>query len=296
MFLGRHCTVGARKAGVILTFLLMSSLVVCAQSTVVFEEDFENGLGGFVIDNSYGSGNGLWHLSTSCKVSLPGHTQGTALYYGQDDSCDYNFKIANEAVTNRGVVESPPIDLTHYGSGTIELSFNYYLQVEWNNCRWSGEVDLATVEISSDGMPYVKIAKNIDFVDPEVDCWEADLVYLNPQTTNWTLYTIDLSDYAGSIIRLRFGFNTVSNWYNGFNGFFVDDIKVSVPPCEYKIGGEETSDPNFDFNNDCVVDLLDFAVVANYAPIEDLAVIAEYWLLNCHLTPNDPGCVPEQPI
>jgi hypothetical protein len=274
LFLKRYCPVGARKAGIILTLLLVSSLGVCAQSTVVFQEDFENGLGGFVIDNAYGIGYGLWHLSNSCKVSLPGHTQGAALRYGQDDFCDYDIGRAN-----RGVVESPSIDLTRYASGPIELRFKYYLEVEWNNCRWSGEADLATVEISSDGMSYVKIAKNIDFADPEVDCWEAGLVYLAPQTTNWTLYTIDLSDYAGSSIRLRFGFNTADNSQNRYDGFFVDDIIIYGPACNYTIAG--------DTNHDCVVNMVDFATMV------DLVAMAENWLLNCHLTPSDPGCVPE---
>ena len=111
---------GAWKAEVVLAFLLMSPLGLCAES-IIFQEHFENGLGGFTIDNTYGVGYGLWHLSTSCEVS----DADNALYYGRDDACDYNFKIANEGVTNQGVVESPPIDLTRHADGPIKLRFKY---------------------------------------------------------------------------------------------------------------------------------------------------------------------------
>ena len=258
---------GARKAGIILTFLLVSSLVVCAQSTVVFEEDFENDLGGFVIDNSYGIGYGLWHLSDSCKVSLLGHTQGAALYYGQDSSCSYDIGRAN-----RGVVESPPIDLTHYATGPIELRFKYYLEVEPASCGFYLDLnlDLATVAISADEMPFTTVARN---------CWAVGLIEFLSTPAGWTECVIDLSDYAGSIIQLRFGFNTVDFRNNDFNGFYVDDVILYGPACEYTIAG--------DTNHDCVVNMADWPTMV------DLAAMAENWLLNCYLTPGDPGCVPK---
>jgi len=258
--LTKRCGYGARKAGIILAFLLVSSLVVCAQN-FVFQEDFENGLGGFIIDNSYKIGHGLWHLSTSCEVN-----SGTALYYGQDNTCNYDIGIAN-----RGVVESPPIDL-RYVAGSIELRFKYYLEVEHAFCDFysSGDLDLATVEISADEGYYVTLARN---------CWAPGLIDLGA-TASWTLsQPINLSDYAGSIIQLRFGFNTVDYKNNGFKGFFVDDIIIYGPACEYTIAG--------DTNHDCVVNMADWPTMV------DLAAMAENWLLNCYLTPGDPGCVPK---
>ncbi|MEN8126616.1 MAG: hypothetical protein ABFR90_02305 [Planctomycetota bacterium] len=257
-----------------MAFLSMSPLFVCAQSTVLFQEDFESGPGDFIIDNDYGIGSGLWHVSTSCKVPLAGHTQGGALYYGQDDFCDYDIGIAN-----RGVVDSPPIDLTSYDSGPIELRFKYYLEVELVNCRslwdpdYGVDTDLATVEISADGGYFTKIARN---------CWASGLIEFFSTPDGWTELMIDLSDYAGSVIQLRFGFNTVSNSQNYYDGFYVDDVIVYGPPCSYAIAG--------DINHDCVVDMADWVVMAD---MEQLAAMVENWLLNCRLTPSDPGCVPE---
>ena len=136
-------------------------------------------------------------------------------------------------------------------------------------------MDLATVEISADGSPYNRIAKNLDLSDPQNICWGEDgLAYLDPRTTEWTECIIGLSDYAGSTIQLRFGFNTVSNSRNYYEGFFVDDIIIYGPPCEFEIDG--------DTNGDCVVDMLDLAAVG-----ENWLAIVGNWLLNCHLTPED---------
>ncbi len=260
-------TDAARKAGgIFLAFLWMLASAVCAQGIVVFQENFEDGLGDFVIDNTYGTGYGLWHLSNLCKAGLPGHTQGAALYYGQDNSCDYNIGRANQ-----GVVESPAIDLTRFASGPIELHFKYYLETELVNCdRWSGNVDIATVEVSADGEHYTAVAQN---------CWASGVVVLASRATEWLECTVDLSGYAGSMIRLRFGFDTVDMAQNYYDGFWIDDIVVYAPPCEYVIAG--------DANHDCVVDIADFAALV------DIAAIAENWLLNCYQTPDDPACLPE---
>ncbi len=254
LFPKQYCAVNVWKAGAALAFLLMFSFAACAQGPVIFEEDFENDLGGFVIDNS---GGGLWHLSASCQVPEPGHTQGAALYYGQDSGCDYN----NDNETNQGVVKSPQIDLTSYASGEILLSFKYFLETE----TYSSERDIASVEISKNSGPYVIIAHKYS---------RPNSVPLINGTAAWTECIVVLSDYAGSTVRLRFGFETVDQYHNEpYDGFFVDDIIIYGPPCNYTIAG--------DANKDCVVNLV------------DLAAMAENWLLNCYLTPGDPGCVPK---
>lgn len=42
----------------------------------------------------------------------------------------------------------------------------------------------------------------------------------------WTLIESDLSAFAGKNIRLRFHFNTVDTYYNGFRGWIIDDIRI----------------------------------------------------------------------
>jgi hypothetical protein len=53
----------------------------------------------------------------------------------------------------------------------------------------------------------------------------------------------------------------------------------------------------WDLNNDCRVELRDFAELADDWPISydvnDLAEMAEDWLIDCDVTPGDPACVPK---
>ncbi len=46
--------------------------------------DFESGLQGCVTNNSYGNGQGLWHLSTG-RGANAGHSPVTSLYYGHNE-------------------------------------------------------------------------------------------------------------------------------------------------------------------------------------------------------------------
>ncbi len=43
----------------------------------------------------------------------------------------------------------------------------------------------------------------------------------------WVQQYVDLSPYAGNIIRVRFMFNTGDQLYNGYRGWVIDDISVS---------------------------------------------------------------------
>lgn len=180
---------------------------------VIYEADFESGLGDWSIDNDYGNGGGLWHLTTVCSSALSGHTVPTSLYYGQDVSCNYDAGV----VTTEGVVTSGVISLAEVRA-PIELSFHYYLETE----VFAG-YDIATVEISQDGGAFTEVAANGGggLSDPS-DGWEAK--------------TIDLSALEGSDIRIRFGFNTVDTAFNAYPGFYVDDVNimgvVGEPNCE----------------------------------------------------------------
>jgi hypothetical protein len=44
--------------------------------------------------------------------------------------------------------------------------------------------------------------------------------------TAWHESAIDLSPYAGSTIRVRFHFDTLDARYNGFRGWYVDDVRI----------------------------------------------------------------------
>ncbi len=222
----------------------------------VYHEDFESGLGGFTIDNASWAGNGLWHLSTACQSSEPGHSAVATLAYADDASCTYL-----EDVRSQGTAVSPVIDLSAYQNGTAQLVLNYFLETE----VWPGQADIATVEISQDGGPFNTIAVN----DPG-----AAPVTLTDGDGVWLELTADLSDYAGSSIQLQFGFDTVDASLNIDPGFYVDDITVLA--CPFRLAG--------DINGDCRVDLL------------DVAALSQSWLVDCTQNPLNPGCIPANPM
>jgi hypothetical protein len=42
----------------------------------------------------------------------------------------------------------------------------------------------------------------------------------------WVNYAFDLSDYSGTVVRIRFHFNSADGAYNGFRGWLVDRVRV----------------------------------------------------------------------
>ena len=182
--------------------------IMVANISVIFSQDFESGLGGFVIDNDFGNGNGLWHLATGCNSALSGHSTPTVLYYGRDDTCNYD-----NATENQGVVTSPPISLAGY-SGMIEMTVNYFLETEGQPVTY----DKAGIEVSENGGPFVSVAHNDGTSGP---------VLLTDPVSIWTEAVIDLTAFTGSSIQIRFSFNTVDNIFNSYAGFYIDDVEIT---------------------------------------------------------------------
>jgi len=234
------------------------------QKPVDFYEDFEDELVTFVIDNSFGTGGGLWHITSTCQSADPAeHSEPNSLYYGIDNRCDYHSRNTEGAAT------SAPINLLN-SRAPILLKFNYYLQTEGDS-----SYDIAEVQISRDEGAFVTIASN------------SDDTLLDP-SSGWLEKQIDISDYCGSMIKLRFSFRTVDKLNNKEPGFYFDDVAVI---------GTYTGD----FEPDGDVDFYDFARLASAwlsdpespkwdvitdisNPVDgiinenDLAVFAENWL------------------
>ncbi len=174
----------------------------------LLQADFENDTNGFVIDNSYGAGGGLWHRSTG-RGGDAGHSSSHSFYYGQGEGPNGGGNF--DAGHTQGAVVSPPISLAGI-VGPIFLSFNYLLQTEH-----SGAYDQARVEVSSNGGPYELVASNDGL---------GGVALQDPTGGLWVSASVDLSSYAGSQIQIRFQFNTVDGEYNAFEGWYLDDVSV----------------------------------------------------------------------
>jgi hypothetical protein len=158
-----------------------------------FTANFEAGTEGF-------TATGLWHRSNDCSA------RSTDFYYGQDGICTFDT-----GVTNSGTLTSPPISLAGLGA-SLTLSFSYLLTTE----AYGSGYDRATVEISTNG--------------------GASWTVLNQDAPNggtlvvdgaWHAAFISLASYAGSTVLIRFTFNTVDATNNNYEGFRVDDVRLS---------------------------------------------------------------------
>jgi hypothetical protein len=187
----------------------------------LFFTDFEAGLGGFVIDNDFGLGGGLWHLSTACSAAEPGHSLPTTLYYGQDATCNYETGIPNEGVATSPSILVPDAD-------TTVLDFQYFLNSE--------AFDRVSVEVSVAGGPFVVVASTFGEGEP-----------LSTFSGVWQKLVIDISSLlpsSGSAsIQVRFHFDTVDAIGNIFQGFHVDDVGVFADTSD----GGDTTPPTFTF-------------------------------------------------
>ncbi len=163
------------------------------QGTAIFSENFENGQSMWSLSGTDGGGgNTLWHLSSKRSLSA---TQ--SFYYGSETTSNYDT-----GYENNGSLISSPIFLTNATSST--LIFNHYLTTE-NYAPY----DEASVQVSQNGG----------------STWTT--VYKSYSTNaKWEKVTIDLSDYDGETVLIRFYFDTLDDYYNTFEGWFVDDIQI----------------------------------------------------------------------
>ncbi|WP_419812218.1 hypothetical protein [Bacterioplanoides sp.] len=132
---------------------------------------------------------------------------------------------------NGGAIVSPLIDLTN-ASAPLALTLNTWWEIESVNPNENG-FDLMAISVSTDnGETWEDLARLNPLSDPvgtdDVD--RAPLPYSNRgynRAPAWlALEPISLSEFAGQQIRLRIGFATQDEFYNGFRGWLVDDIAI----------------------------------------------------------------------
>jgi hypothetical protein len=166
-----------------------------------YSEDFEG-------DTSGWSTSGLWHLADSSSCISPGYSSPThAFYYGQDSTCNY------DAGDNSGDLISPTMSGINADS---TLSWQYYRNAEYYD---QGAFDTATVSVEIAGSNSWTDVWSKDSTDASEDAWTA-------------VNDISLSSFAGNDIRIRFQFDTIDDQYNGYIGWFIDDVVVTGDnPC-----------------------------------------------------------------
>ena len=151
-------------------------------------DDVESGTNGW-------TSQGLWHISQHRSAST-----SHAWYFGQEVQRTYDIGTA------QGGLISPAIYLTPGYCYTL----SYW---SWHSTETQDPdtYDLKEVYISTNGGT----------------SWTR-LEQLRGSYSDWHERQIDLSNYSGSNIKIRFYFNSRDGLYNNYEGWYVDDIKLLI--------------------------------------------------------------------
>ena len=84
----------------------------------------------------------------------------------------------------------------------------------WETETYSGAYDFQRVQVSTDGGSTWAILRQ----------WDSR----NPNQLAWTAHSVDLDQYAGRQIKVRFLFDTVDGISNSYAGWFLDDVEVTA--------------------------------------------------------------------
>lgn len=197
---------------------VMGTLGVSTVSTLLYA-DFETGLQGFSIDNDSLPDPsfylpGLWHLSSG-RGEQPGHSQSTSLYYGLGEGPQGGGTYSQGRLNpSFGAILSPAIALPDTDQRLV-LDFNHVLQTR----VFPSDVDIAAVEINS-GSGWTRLQR-FDRVS---------------EGTGWhNSGNVDLTDYAGETVALRWVFDTFRGPRDrAAEGWYIDDVRIrEVSPNDF---------------------------------------------------------------
>ena len=156
-------------------------------------------------------------------------------FLGVPSNPDQNNSGGISQMANSGELTSPPIDLSN-ASGSIKLTFDTYWEVESVNPNAEG-FDFMRVLVTKDaGNSWIELARLNPKNDPIVNIDRRAIPFSNTGFNSAPLWlsqeSIKLEDdnnntLSGNTIQLKFIFDTHDQLYNGFRGWFIDNINIS---------------------------------------------------------------------
>jgi len=194
---------GFRSHLLLLSLPLLLPSVSRAQ-TILFADDFENGTANWTMEP-------YWHLALEGPPCLDSTfpSGDYCMWYGIDASCNFDGPLIDFQDLRLAHSFTVPTN----GGGTV-LEFWSRAQVE-GDTGW----DWRRVDVSTNGG----------------GLW-TPVRWLLDTTEPWTFYSVDLSDYAGQTIDLRFTFWAGDTWANDFLGWQVDDVVLRTNINIHRLG------------------------------------------------------------
>lgn len=177
------------------------SPVFVGEPTVHFEEDFAGG-GADWTSGSFSDTADQW------EIGQPNGGPGAA-FSGQNVAAtglDGGYDLESASW-----LRSPVIDLTE-ASDTVTLSYQEFLDVD----PWVGP-DTGTLFHRA----------TVSVIDADTGVTRAELAHYNDHVGEWTLRELDVSMFAGRRIVLEFGFFSDDVMEDDFEGWFLDDVRVT---------------------------------------------------------------------
>ena len=136
-----------------------------------------------------------------------------AIYFGQGESSDgsgggtYDEDNAlGESVRSFGTAATPTFTIPSTAH-SAELSFNYFLETEG-----LPGFDVAQVLVNGTAIPAAANVEGGALIDG---------------SGQWQSATVDLSDFIGQTVTIQFDFDSIDDYENAFEGWYVDDVKVT---------------------------------------------------------------------
>lgn len=153
----------------------------------------------------------------------------TGNYIGTQVTGDPAGSGGTSTASNSGTFVSPVLAVPNV-SADVELRFKTWWEIEGVNPGGTNPFDVMSVEIEQDGVVTVLKRLNPD-ADPTSPADRRALAYTSGGfnvAPIWKDEAINISAYKGQNVRIRFGFNARDVNYNGFRGWFVDDVRIST--------------------------------------------------------------------
>ena len=141
---------------------------------------------------------GLWHIADATSNYPNAYNGNASWWYGQESTGDYDTGAANS-----GYIQTGPITIPA-DAPAAWLRFWSWEYTEDYGSQW----DTRIVYTSTDGVNWTPI-------------------YTSTQSSaQWYEVLLNLSPNIGRSVYLRFEFDTVDSSYNGYRGWYIDDVAV----------------------------------------------------------------------